>query len=242
MTTEVIITGTGYPLPDPHRAGPGVLVRYGDITLQFDTGRATAQRLAAAGVWLPDLTAVFVTHHHSDHLTGFPDVVLSHWVIGRGDHVKALPVVVPAGPAEDYVQRDAAPVASRPGRARRAREAHQDGRGGRDRLRGGQLAHGGVAARRRGGQRRSGPPRAGVPRRRLPGVHPRRRGGDQRRHAGLRRGGRAGRRRGRAGPRGHALPRHRAGAGHASLHPRLPRRHPPAGCPSRSISACPPWC
>ena len=103
MTTEVIITGTGYPLPDPHRAGPGVLVRYGDTTLQFDTGRATAQRLAAAGVWLPDLTAVFVTHHHSDHLTGFPDVVLSHWVIARGDHVKALPVVLPAGPAQDYV-------------------------------------------------------------------------------------------------------------------------------------------
>ena len=130
MTTEVIITGTGYPLPDPHRAGPGVLVRYGDITLQFDTGRATAQRLAAAGVWLPDLTAVFVTHHHSDHLTGFPDVVLSHWVIGRGDHVKALPVVVPAGPAEDYVREMLHPwrhdLAVRAEHAKRTKTAEVD--------------------------------------------------------------------------------------------------------------------
>ena len=41
MTTEVILTGTGYPRPHPDRAGPGALVRAGDHFLQFDAGRGT---------------------------------------------------------------------------------------------------------------------------------------------------------------------------------------------------------
>lgn len=103
MTTEVIITGTGNPAPDPNRAGPGVLVRHGDTTLQFDAGRSTVQRLTAAGVAMPKLTAFFATHHHSDHLTGLQDVVLTRWVMDRTDNVEPLPIVVPAGPCEPFV-------------------------------------------------------------------------------------------------------------------------------------------
>lgn len=103
MTTEVIITGTGSPIPDGNRAGPGVLVRSGDVTMQFDVGRATVPRLAAVGMWNLQLTAVFVTHHHSDHLTGLADLVLSHWVMARGDDFTPMQVVVPKGPAVDYV-------------------------------------------------------------------------------------------------------------------------------------------
>ncbi|WP_420446860.1 MBL fold metallo-hydrolase [Candidatus Poriferisodalis sp.] len=103
MTTEVIITGTGYPVPDPRRARPSLLVRHGDLTLLFDAGRSTVQRLAGAGVWLPHLSAVFVTHHHSDHLTGLADVALSRWVMARHDDFIPLPIVVPEGPAVDYV-------------------------------------------------------------------------------------------------------------------------------------------
>ncbi|WP_419841877.1 MBL fold metallo-hydrolase [Candidatus Poriferisodalis sp.] len=103
MTTEVIITGTGSPIPDAHRAGPGVLVRCGEVTLQFDAGRGTVQRLAALGMHSPSLTALFVTHHHSDHLTGLADVVLSHWVMARGDEYTPMEVVAPRGPAVDYL-------------------------------------------------------------------------------------------------------------------------------------------
>jgi ribonuclease Z len=103
MTTTVTITGTGCPIPDPHRAGPGVLVRYGDLTLQFDVGRATVPRLAAADVWIPELGAVFVTHHHSDHLTGLTDLLLTRWVMRRDTATPTLPVIVPAGPAEQLV-------------------------------------------------------------------------------------------------------------------------------------------
>ncbi|MDE0235132.1 MAG: MBL fold metallo-hydrolase, partial [bacterium] len=67
MATDVIITGTGMPVPSPDRAGPGVLVRSEEAVLQFDAGRATTMRLAGIGVSPVDLDAVFVTHHHSDH-------------------------------------------------------------------------------------------------------------------------------------------------------------------------------
>jgi len=104
VTTEVIITGTGCPVPDADRAGPGVLVRYGETTLQFDAGRATVNRLTAAEVWLPNLSALFVTHHHSDHLTGLQDVVMTRWIMDREDRSTAIPIVAPAGPACGYVE------------------------------------------------------------------------------------------------------------------------------------------
>ncbi len=105
MATSVTITGTGCPIPDPERAGPGVLVRHDDLTLQFDAGRSTVQRLAGADVWVPDLTAVFITHHHSDHVIGLADVVLTHWIMDRTDSVSPLPIVAPSGPAASFVSR-----------------------------------------------------------------------------------------------------------------------------------------
>jgi len=103
MSTSVTITGTGCPIPDADRAGPGALVRYDDLTLQFDAGRSTVQRLAGANVWVPDLTAVFVTHHHSDHVTGLADVVLTHWVMDRGDKAARLQIIAPEGPSARFV-------------------------------------------------------------------------------------------------------------------------------------------
>lgn len=103
MSTSVTITGTGCPIPDADRAGPGALVRYDDLTLQFDVGRSTVQRLAGADVWIPDLGAVFITHHHSDHVTGLADLVLTRWIMDRTDRVSPLPIIAPAGPSSDFV-------------------------------------------------------------------------------------------------------------------------------------------
>jgi len=105
MKTELIVTGTGFPMPDANRAGPGALIRRGDVTLQFDAGRSTVQRLSAAGVLMPDLTAFFATHHHSDHLTGLQDLVLTRWNIDRRDQSAPLPIVVPEGHCVDFVSR-----------------------------------------------------------------------------------------------------------------------------------------
>lgn len=105
MTTEVIITGTGNPGPDANRAGAGVLVRCGDITMQFDAGRSTVQRLAGAGVRMPKLSAFFATHHHSDHLVGLPDLVMTRWTMDRTDESPVLPVIVPEGPCVTFAER-----------------------------------------------------------------------------------------------------------------------------------------
>ena len=104
MTTTVTITGTGCPIPDAERAGPGVLVDVDGLRLQFDAGRSTVQRLAGAGLPYAEVDAVFVTHHHSDHLTGLQDLVLTRWVMARGEVRPPLPIVVPAGPAESFVR------------------------------------------------------------------------------------------------------------------------------------------
>ena len=106
MVTTVTITGTGTPIQTADRAGPGVLISSGDVKLQFDAGRGTVMRLAAAGSNLLDLDAVFVTHHHSDHIVGIPDLLMTRWLndierIGVAD----LPVYVPNGPAAELVQK-----------------------------------------------------------------------------------------------------------------------------------------
>lgn len=105
VATTVIITGTGCPVPSAERAGPGVLIRADELALQFDTGRSTVQRLAGAGLWPTDLDAVFLTHHHSDHVVGLADVVLTRWVMDRTDGAEALPIVAPMGPTSEFAQR-----------------------------------------------------------------------------------------------------------------------------------------
>lgn len=104
MTTEVVLTGTGTPIADADRAGPSTLIRRGGTSLLFDAGRAVVPRLTAAGVGVTDLTAVFVTHHHSDHLTGLPDLTLTRWGSDRFGVPPALPVIAPEGPACSFVQ------------------------------------------------------------------------------------------------------------------------------------------
>lgn len=109
MTTTVTLTGTGTPFPDANRAGAGTLVRHGETVLQFDAGRSTTMRLAQAGILPGALTAVFVTHVHSDHVESLPDLALTRW-IQRGLHrAGPLTVVCPLGAAEEFVAGMLAP-------------------------------------------------------------------------------------------------------------------------------------
>ena len=77
---EITLLGTGSPLVDPQRAGPSTLVRAGGATLLFDCGRAALMRAAAVGVTANQLTALVLTHLHSDHITDLNDVITSRWV------------------------------------------------------------------------------------------------------------------------------------------------------------------
>ena len=102
MTTTVTITGSGTPIVVPGQAGPGVLVQSGDVAIQIDVGRGTTMRLADIGLPLTDLTAVCITHHHSDHLVGLADLLMSRWIDGGADQ---LPVVAPTGEATNIARR-----------------------------------------------------------------------------------------------------------------------------------------
>ena len=77
---EITLLGTGSPIPDPNRAGPSTLVRAGGQTLLVDCGRGVLQRAAALGVGAGALTALLVTHLHSDHITDLGDVITTRWV------------------------------------------------------------------------------------------------------------------------------------------------------------------
>lgn len=107
MATTVTVTGSGYPRPSADRAGPGVFVRTAGSALQFDAGRSTVQRLTALDVHMAELDAVFVTHHHSDHLIALADVVLTRWTLRPPTPAPPppLPVICPEGPAVRFLER-----------------------------------------------------------------------------------------------------------------------------------------
>src|SRR5262245_63539942 len=75
----VTLLGTGTPNPRVERMGPSTLVEAGGQRLLFDVGRGTSIRLAQARIPAPSVTAVFLTHLHSDHTVGLPDVWLTGW-------------------------------------------------------------------------------------------------------------------------------------------------------------------
>jgi len=75
----VILLGTGNPIPSLERFGPSTLVEAGAETLLFDCGRGVAQRLWQLQRPLR-VTAVFLTHLHSDHIVGIPDLWLTGWL------------------------------------------------------------------------------------------------------------------------------------------------------------------
>ncbi len=77
---RVTLLGTGSPPPSMRRFGPAVLVQAGGQNLLIDSGRGVTQRLFQVGVKLGAVDAVFITHLHSDHIVGIPDLWLTGWL------------------------------------------------------------------------------------------------------------------------------------------------------------------
>ena len=97
---RVTLLGTGTPAPVMNRFGPSILVEAGEQKFLFDAGRGAMQRLTQIRVGWKDVTGVFLTHLHSDHVVGFPDLWLTGWLSSPyGQRTTPMKVFGPQGTA-----------------------------------------------------------------------------------------------------------------------------------------------
>jgi ribonuclease Z len=95
---RVTLLGTGTPIPVPDRFGPATLVEAGDQKLLFDAGRGASIRLHQLGIPIGRIDALFLTHYHSDHTVGIPDLWLTGWLQAYfGTRKLPLRVIGPEG-------------------------------------------------------------------------------------------------------------------------------------------------
>ena len=89
--TRVVILGTGTPRADPDNSGPAVAIVTRGTAYLVDCGPGVVRRAAAAErkgiaeLEPQNIRVVFITHLHSDHTLGYPDLIFSPWVLGRAE-------------------------------------------------------------------------------------------------------------------------------------------------------------
>ncbi|MBM3263943.1 MAG: MBL fold metallo-hydrolase [candidate division Zixibacteria bacterium] len=94
--TRVVILGTGTPNADPERSGPGVAIVVDSTAYLVDCGPGIVRRAAAAarkgvkGLDAKNLEHVFISHLHSDHTIGLPDLIFTTWVLERENPLRAF--------------------------------------------------------------------------------------------------------------------------------------------------------
>jgi len=87
---EVIFCGTGTPQYNPDRSQPCLGVIAGGRLFLFDAGQGASQQLQATKSPYQKLDTVFLTHLHSDHMSGLGDVLHNGWLTGRQDLVEVV--------------------------------------------------------------------------------------------------------------------------------------------------------
>lgn len=88
-TTIVVTLGTGMPRPNAEASGPSTAVVVGDKVFLFDAGPGVERQLSASKLPINGVTALFITHLHSDHTLGYPDLIFTSWVMGRKKPLQA---------------------------------------------------------------------------------------------------------------------------------------------------------
>jgi ribonuclease Z len=92
--TKVILLGTGTPNPDPNHSGCSVAIVVNDTPYIIDFGPGLIRQAATLspkykgsikGLDVKRIKRAFLTHLHSDHTTGYPDLILTPWVMGRDE-------------------------------------------------------------------------------------------------------------------------------------------------------------
>src|SRR5260370_69124 len=95
-STKIVMLGTGTPNADPDRSGPAVAIVVNGRAYIVDAGAGVVRRAAAAAragnraLVAANLDIVFLTHLHSDHTLGLPDLLLSAWVLGRAGPLRVF--------------------------------------------------------------------------------------------------------------------------------------------------------
>jgi len=93
-TTKLVILGSGNPNPSPFQSGCSLAVIVHDTPYIVDFGPGLIRKAAALsptfggklkGLEVKNIKRAFLTHLHSDHTTGYPDLILTPWVIGRNE-------------------------------------------------------------------------------------------------------------------------------------------------------------
>ena len=92
---KITLLGTGSPLPSATCAGPSTLVQAGGQNIVVDAGRGVIMRLVGAMCPPPLVSAVLLTHLHSDHICDLNDIVTTRWIASPA--ATALPVYGPVG-------------------------------------------------------------------------------------------------------------------------------------------------
>jgi ribonuclease BN (tRNA processing enzyme) len=98
--SRIVLLGTGTPSPDPERSGAATAIVVNGTPYLIDFGPGVVRRMAAAsqrgvtGLGVVNLRVAFLTHLHSDHTAGYPDLILTPWSVGRS---KPLEVYGPKG-------------------------------------------------------------------------------------------------------------------------------------------------
>jgi ribonuclease Z len=98
---RVTLIGSGNPVPEADRFGPATLVEAGDRKLLFDAGRGATIRLWQLKIPFSKISPLFLTHFHSDHTVGIPDLWLTGWLGGPfGRRTTPFHVIGPTGTKE----------------------------------------------------------------------------------------------------------------------------------------------
>jgi ribonuclease BN (tRNA processing enzyme) len=93
-TTKLVILGSGNPNPSPFQSGCSLAIIVFDTPYIIDFGPGLIRKAAAmsptyggkiSGLEVKNIKRAFLTHLHSDHTTGYPDLILTPWVMGRDE-------------------------------------------------------------------------------------------------------------------------------------------------------------
>jgi len=88
---KVILLGTGNPISSNYRSKPAQVVLAGNKAFLVDCGAGAVERLIEVGICPESIDDVFITHHHSDHNSGFIDLFISR-IVGGALPGKMIPL------------------------------------------------------------------------------------------------------------------------------------------------------